>query len=104
METGCWGYEAYPLTGYFNLPKILEVTLHNGVDPRTGKLIGLKTGDPREFSGYDELFDAYCAQMRHFIDIKVRGSNINTQLCARLNPVPFMSIMTEDCIARIAAC
>lgn len=100
VETGCWGYEAYPLTGYFNLPKILEVTLHNGVDPRTGKLIGLKTGDPREFSGYDELFDAYCAQMRHFIDIKVRGSNINTQLCARLNPVPFMSIMTEDCIAR----
>ena len=100
VETGCWGYEAYPLTGYFNLPKILEVTLHNGVDPRTGKLIGLTTGDPRDFASYDELFDAYCAQMRHFIDIKVRGSNINTQLCARLNPVPFMSIMTEDCIAR----
>ncbi|MCF2621997.1 trans-4-hydroxy-L-proline dehydratase [Collinsella tanakaei] len=100
VETGCWGYEAYPLTGYFNLPKILEITLNDGVDPRTGKLIGLRTGDPRSFATYDELFDAYVRQMKHFIDIKVRGSNINTQICARENPVPFMSLMTEDCIAR----
>ncbi|MDM8299599.1 trans-4-hydroxy-L-proline dehydratase [Collinsella tanakaei] len=100
VETGCWGYEAYPLTGYFNLPKILEITLNDGVDPRTGKLIGLRTGDPRSFATYDELFDAYVRQMNHFIDIKVRGSNINTQICARENPVPFMSLMTEDCIAR----
>lgn len=100
VETGCWGYEAYPLTGYFNLPKILEITLNDGIDPRTGKLIGLRTGDPRDFATYDELFDAYVRQMKHFIDIKVRGSNINTQICARENPVPFMSLMTEDCIAR----
>lgn len=100
VETGCWGYEAYPLTGYFNLPKILEITLNDGVDPRSGKLIGLRTGDARAFGSYDELFRAYLAQMRHFIDIKVRGSNVNTQICARENPVPFMSLMTEDCIAR----
>lgn len=100
VETGCWGYEAYPLTGYFNLPKILEITLHDGVDPRTGKRIGLATGDPRTFATYEELLEAYLAQMRHFIDIKVRGSNVNTQICARENPVPFMSLMTEDCIAR----
>lgn len=100
VETGCWGYEAYPLTGYFNLPKILEITLSDGVDPRTGKKIGLSTGDPRSFGSYEELQDAYLAQMRYFIDVKVRGSNINTQICARENPVPFMSLMTEDCIAR----
>ena len=100
VETGCWGYEAYPLTGYFNLPKILEVTLNDGVDPRTGKRIGISTGDPRSFSSFDELMDAYLRQMDYFIDIKVRGSNINTRLCAQLNPVPFMSLMTEDCIAR----
>ena len=46
VETGCFGKEAYILTGYLNLPKILEITLHNGVDPRTGKKIGLETGDP----------------------------------------------------------
>ena len=100
VETGCWGYEAYPLTGYFNLPKILEVTLNDGVDPRTGKTIGLKTGDPRSFETFDELLDAYKRQVLYFEDVKVRGSNINTELCATYNPVPFMSLLTEDCIAR----
>ena len=98
VETGCWGYEAYPLTGYFNLPKILEVTLNNGIDPKTGKQLGLKTGDPTTFTSFDEFFDAYKKQVKYFADIKVRGSNINTRLCAECNPVPFMSILTEDCI------
>ena len=100
VETGCWGYEAYPLTGYFNLPKILEVTLADGVDPRTGRRIGIATGDPATFTTFDELLQAYFRQMDYFIDVKVRGSNINTRLTAELNPVPFMSVMTEDCIAR----
>ena len=46
VETGAFGKEAYILTGYFNLPKILELTLHDGLDPRTGKQLGLHTGDP----------------------------------------------------------
>ena len=99
VETGCWGYEAYPLTGYFNLPKILEVTLNDGIDPKTGKQLGLKTGDPTTFTSFDEFFDAYKKQVKYFADIKVRGSNINTRLCAECNPVPFMSLLTEDCIA-----
>ena len=47
VEVGAFGKENYNLTGYFNLPKILELTLHNGIDPRTGKRSGLATGDPR---------------------------------------------------------
>ena len=100
VETGCWGFEAYPLTGYFNLPKILEITLNDGVDPATGKKIGIETGDPRTFATFDQMMDAYKQQMLHFEEVKVRGSNIATVLCARENPVPFMSIVTEDCIAR----
>ena len=46
VESGAFGTEAYILTGYFNLVKVLEITLHNGMDPRTGKQIGLETGDP----------------------------------------------------------
>ena len=42
IETGCFGKEAYILTGYFNLPKLLELALHDGVDPRTGRRIGLE--------------------------------------------------------------
>jgi formate C-acetyltransferase len=58
VEVGAFGKEAYILTGYFNLPKVLEITLHNGVDPRTGKRIGLQTGDPQTFSSFDALFSA----------------------------------------------
>ena len=48
VETGAFGKEAYILTGYFNLPKVLELSLDNGVDPRTGKRIGIETGDPKD--------------------------------------------------------
>ena len=45
VETGAFGTEAYWLTGYFNLVKVLELTLHNGVNPRTGKQVGIRTQD-----------------------------------------------------------
>ena len=45
VEVGAFGKENYNLTGYFNMPKVLELTLHNGMDPRTGISIGLETGD-----------------------------------------------------------
>jgi len=59
VETGAFGKESYILTGYFNLPKILELVLHNGVDPRTGQRLGLITGDPRSFDSFQALFDAF---------------------------------------------
>ena len=48
VETGAFGKEAYILTGYFNLVKILELALNDGVDPRTGKQLGPRTGDARD--------------------------------------------------------
>jgi len=45
VESGAFGTECYILTGYFNLPKVLEITLYNGIDPRTGKKTGLNTSD-----------------------------------------------------------
>ncbi|HOV51173.1 MAG TPA: pyruvate formate lyase family protein, partial [Candidatus Cryosericum sp.] len=100
VETGAFGREAYILTGYLNLPKILEVTLHDGLDPRTGKVIGLRTGDPRSFASYDDLYQAFAAQLRHFVDIKVRGNNVIERLYAEQMPAPFLSLFVDDCIAR----
>ncbi len=99
VETGCFGHEAYILTGYMNLSKILEITLHNGIDPVTGKTIGIKTGDPAEFDTFDALLDAYKRQMDHFIGIKVAGSNIIEDLYSRYMPVPFLSLIIEDCVS-----
>ena len=100
VETGAFGREAYILTGYFNVPKVLEITLYNGLDPRTGKKIGIETGDPASFETYDELFHAFRRQLRHFIDIKIRGNNVIERLYARHMPAPYLSLLVEDCIAK----
>jgi formate C-acetyltransferase len=100
VETGAFGKEAYILTGYFNLTKVLEITLNNGLDPRTGKRIGLETGNPRNFSSFDELFAAYRKQLHRFIEIKVRGNNIIERIYAKYMPAPFLSLLIEDCIAK----
>jgi formate C-acetyltransferase len=100
VETGCFGKEAYILTGYLNLPKILEVTLNNGLDPRTGKKIGLATGDPTSFKSFEVFFDAFYKQLKHFVDIKVRGNNVIERLFASYMPAPFLSILIDDCISK----
>ena len=99
VESGAFGTESYILTGYFNLPKILEITLHNGVDPRTGKLIGLRTGTPGELSSYAILIEAFRKQVNHFAEIKVRGSNNIESIFMEHVPTPFLSLIIDDCVA-----
>ncbi len=100
VETGAFGKENYNLTGYFNMPKVLELALHNGIDPRTGKQLGPQTGDPRSFAAFDDLFAAFERQLLYFIDVKVRGNAVIERLYARSMPVPFLSLLIDDCIAR----
>jgi len=100
VETGAFGKEAYILSGYFNFPKVLEITLNGGWDPRTKKRIGLETGDPRDFGSFDELFSAWERQLRHFIDIKIRGNAVVQGLYATEMPAPFLSILIDDCIEK----
>jgi pyruvate formate-lyase/glycerol dehydratase family glycyl radical enzyme len=99
VETGAFGVECYILTGYFNLPKVLEITLNNGMDRRTGKQIGPVTGDPATFNDFSQLMAAFNEQLKHFIDIKITGSNIIEQVFSSEMPVPFLSLLIDDCIA-----
>jgi len=98
VETGAFGKEAYILTGYFNIPKVLEITLNNGFDPRTKKQIGINTGSPENFESYDDLMVAFSKQLNHFIQIKINGNNIIDRIYARHMPVPFLSLLIDDCI------
>ncbi len=98
VESGAFGTECYFLTGYFNLNKILEVVLYNGYDPQTKKQIGLKTGDPVKFNRFDELMEAYKNQENYFADIKIKGNTIIEKIFANYMPVPFLSLLIDDCI------
>jgi len=99
VEVGAFGKENYNLTGYFNMPKVFEIALNNGVDPRTGRRIGLETGDPAQFKTFEALSEAYKQQLAHFVDVKVRGNNLIERLYAQYMPAPFLSLLIDDCIA-----
>jgi pyruvate formate-lyase/glycerol dehydratase family glycyl radical enzyme len=100
IETGCFGKEAYVLTGYFNTPKVLEVVLNNGVDPLSGKQIGLKNGDPRKLQSYDELYQAFVKQLHHMLDLKIRVNNYIERMFANYAPATFLSVLIHDCIQK----
>lgn len=100
IEVGAFGKEAFLLTGYLNVPKILEVTLNNGIDPVTGKVAGITTGDPRGFKSYDELYAAFLKQLNFVVDTKIRVSNYIDRMFAKYAPAPFLSVVIEDCISK----
>ncbi|MDR2696904.1 MAG: hypothetical protein LBB40_00330, partial [Holophagales bacterium] len=100
VEVGAFGKEAYILTGYFNLPKILELTLHNGFDTRINRQLGLKTGESAGFKSIDDVLNAFQKQLHYFIEIKINGNQIIEQLFAKSMPAPFLSVITDDCIKK----
>ena len=113
VETGAFGKEAYILTGYFNIPKILEITLNNGIDPliddgrqgtdpstalHSAQDKGEETGDPRKFKSFGELFEAFKKNLQYYLDIKIAGNLVIEELFAEEMPAPFLSLLTDDCI------
>ncbi len=100
VEISAFGKESCILTGYLNLVKIVEITLNNGLDPMTGRKIGIKTGDPIKFNTFDDFFNAFKNQLKYFIDIKIKGNIIIERLYAQYLPAPFMSILINDCISK----
>jgi len=100
IEVGAFGKEAYILTGYLNVPKIVEITLNNGIDPMTGKRASMETGDPRNFTSYQELYDAFLKQLNYIIDQKIVVSNYIDSMFAKYSPATFLSVVIDDCISK----
>ena len=101
IEVGAFGKEAYLLTGYLNVPKIIEVTLNNGINPVTGNRVGhTKPAIPRTFKTYDELYDAFLKQLQFVVDQKMRVSNYIDRMFAKYAPAPFLSVVIDDCISK----
>ena len=87
-----------PNIGYVNIPKILEITLNNGLDPRTGQLVGRRTGDPRTFQHFDELWMAFEEQIDYAIHLLTQADRVAAEILAEHKPTPFISSLLEGCI------
>lgn len=98
IEVGAFGKEAYLLTGYLNVPKVLEITLNNGVDPVSKKQVGIETGDPRSFKSFEDLYSAFLKQLDYVVSEKVKVNNYIDRMFEKYAPATFLSVLIDDCI------
>ena len=84
----------------FNKPKIFELTLFNGIDSISKKQLGLRTGDPRNFKSYDELYEAFLKQLKHKVNVVVKTWRLVQQARQDLYCLPFASMLLDDCIEK----
>jgi pyruvate-formate lyase len=87
-------------SGALNVLKALEVTLHNGLDPVSGKQLGLKTGKVEDFKTFNELLDAFKIQLTHFIEVLADHEDIEYAVTGRIAPFLYLSLLYDDCLAR----
>lgn len=95
---GGGGTDGSPDAGYVNMGKMIEFVLHDGVDPATGKLMGLQTGDPRTFTSIEEFKDALKKQIIHAYDQIRIGYNLMQSIHMNRYPVIFASMVTAGCV------
>lgn len=95
---GGGGTDGSPDAGYVNMGKMIEFVLHNGVDPATGKLMGLETGDPRAFKNIEEFKDALKKQIIHHYGLIRTGYNLMQSIHMNRYPVIFASMVTKGCV------
>ena len=98
IVAGC--SDGRPTVGYVNLLKCLELVLHNGLDPITGKQLGVQTGELQTLDSLEKLQKALYIQIDHFVDLMLTGFNIVGSMHATREPVSFASMLINDCIEK----
>jgi len=92
-----YGDSGYNYMGYLNAPAILIITLNNGFWKYNGKLLGPNSGNPRNFTKFEDVLDAYRKQVRHVISASVLSFNLLMQCHAELRPSPYTSMFIDGC-------
>ena len=87
-------------SGAINLLKLLEVTLHNGIDPVTGQVVGLQTGEFASFASFEALFAAYQQQATYFIEALADHEALEYQITGESTPFLYLSMLYDDCLER----
>lgn len=86
--------------GYFSHIKVLELTLNNGKDTLTGVQAGIETGDPATWETFEDFQAAYKKQVEYCASQLVKWNNILDHIHKELMPVPFTSLLIDDCLEK----
>lgn len=90
--------EGWHDAAFFNMCRPLELVFSNGKDK--GAQVGPETGDVEKMETFEEFFHAYEIQMDYAIKLLVNADNAIDMAHAERCPLPFLSSMVDDCMAR----
>ncbi len=99
-QPGGGGSDGSATGGNLNMLKILEITLHNGLDPVTGLQLGPKTGDPATFTTFDEVVKAYETQLDYFWQCHMDTYRMTISLQSTYLPMIYQSSLIKGCIEK----
>jgi len=90
----------HAVSGWFNILKCLELALHDGVDPLSGRQLGPRSGALSSFESYEELFEAFRRQIEFFLERMVYNCRRGELAQSEFGPLPCWSLLTDDCVKR----
>ncbi len=96
----CGKSDFRPVAGFINILKILEVAMHNGVDPNGNYQFGPKTGEMEEMDSMEKFMDAYKKQLAYAIDYHLKAYGMCSALHSLISPTVFASTTIEGCIEK----
>ena len=97
VEPQCPGKtEGFYNGGFMNIAKILEITMNNGINPKTGNALGIKTGT--NFASFNDFKNAFKIQIKYFIDLQAAADNVIDLMHSEFAPMPFESLLVENCL------
>ena len=97
VETNLAGKIRGYVSADVNLASLVEFVLFRGIHRKSGKMLGIDTGDPTQFTTYDEFAAAVKRQIDHIINKVVQANNILDEIWDD-RPVPFISLSFRNCI------
>jgi formate C-acetyltransferase len=84
----------------FNLVKVLELTVNNGVCMISGRQMGLETGSLIDYADFYDLENAFKKQIDFFIAKMLAACEKVEELHQVFLPSPFLSSVVDDCLAK----
>ena len=85
---------------WLNVEKVLDIAMHDGVDPRTGYRFATPPRPFRACRSMDEVFENYRTQLKYFMDLQPECEHINDELHVAMDINAFRSSLVADCIGR----
>ena len=78
----------------------MEITLNNGVDPKTGLQLLPGQGDLTDFNSFEELYQAFHEQFMYYTRTSFHLDAVADVCLEEMVPDAFCSALVDDCLPR----